>query len=110
MRNANLVAKEKFAQDHRELSQPARIVAVWKESVELVAKDRGAARLEHDDRMAGIDMRLQYFQRPLEIFPRLVEQPKIVQRPPAAGAVLRYHHFESRRLENLGAGHQRVRV
>src|SRR5258705_927250 len=81
---ARRVVFQQLAQEKRLAPQPLRARVVREEIPQLVAKDGRAARLEHDDRQAGVDVRTDLLENALEVQLRAIEEPKVVERPPAA--------------------------
>ena len=92
---------KKFAQQKRLLCQPLGALIGGEEVGQLIAKDAGAAGLEHHKGHPGIDLRAEAFQNPQQVLPRLVEEAEIVQRPAAADVLRRDLHLESSRGEHL---------
>src|SRR5439155_6389045 len=92
------VFSKEFRQRKRLFRQAARVLIVGKEIDELIAEDRQAARLEHDDRRAGFEVRPQSFEGLAEQLLGLPEKTVVIQRPTAAERSRRPHHVAANGL------------
>ena len=78
------VGGEKIRQQIGLFRQSLCALAVWIKIPQLFQKDARAARLQDDERHAGIDLRREASEHIIQIAPRLIEETEIVERPSAA--------------------------
>src|SRR2546426_8544075 len=92
---ARRVVFQELAQEKRLAPQPLRARVVREEIPQLVAKDGRAARLEHDDRQAGVDVRTDLLENALEVQLGAIEEPKVIERSPATEMAFRHADAEA---------------
>src|SRR5579859_2136845 len=101
---------QKLAQQQRLLAQPLGARVLRKEVQQLIAKHAGAARLKKNENPSRTDLRSKIFKNAPQIFPRLLQESKVVQRAPAADMPSRHLDGKSRPLQHLRGRAQRLRM
>src|SRR5436309_1107815 len=93
--------REQLAEQHGLLAQHYRRLVVGEELMQLLAKDRSAAWLQHHDACPRFNLCSQAVENALQIDLCRIKKPKIVKRTPAAQMPLRNIHLITCVLQNV---------
>src|ERR1051326_7711384 len=99
---------QRFSQQHGLLFELLRKRVVGKKIGQLVAKDGGAAWLQHDNRNFGKQLWPKRLHHAPQINLSQVEHAVVVERTPAAEMLLRDFHGESGLLKDFSCGLRRL--
>ena len=89
LRHVDLLVHDELGERHGRLAQTARVLVAGEEVRQLVAEHRRAARLEHDDRQAFVQLRLERLHRLAQQLFGHAEEAPVVERASAAELLAR---------------------
>src|SRR5439155_17937448 len=103
-------ASNEFAEGHGSAAQPACGFVRGKKIVQLVAKDRNAARLETDDGQTLVQRRLEFLHRAAQKRLCRPEKAPVIEWPSAAERLSRNGDLIAGGLEHVHRSHRRLRM
>src|SRR5204863_9936387 len=104
------MASQELGEEEGLAAQPLRARIGREQVAQLVAKDRGAARLENDHRPPGVDLGPEAHEDAPQVILGTVEEAEIVQWPAATQALRGDGHAETGILEDGDRRLARLRV